>query len=207
MSLWLKKQTISHLGRLDVLINSTGILAMSSIKTGDLAQYDEVMNVNVRSVYHLTQLCVPHLIKTKGSIVTVSSGNGVYYISKSAIDQFTRCIALELVSKQVRVSSVRAGLDEEQHFLEKCKQTHALGRPGEVAQAIAFMVSDAVTFITGVNLPVDGALCHVSNIISCDLVISGLSIQNPELSGLCHFCISGPETDRLIKCRVCSILV
>lgn len=180
------EQTIAHFGRLDVLINSAGILTMGTIETSDLAQYDKVMNVNVRSVFHLTQLCVPHLIKTKGSIVNVSSVNGqrsfpgvlAYCMSKSAIDQFTRCVALELACKQVRVNSVcpgvivtevhkRAGLDEEQYkqFLEKCKVTHALGRPGEVdevAHSIAFLASDAATFITGVNLPVDGgrhAMC------------------------------------------------
>ncbi|XP_048858837.1 3-oxoacyl-[acyl-carrier-protein] reductase FabG [Brienomyrus brachyistius] len=180
------EQTVSHFGRLDVLVNSAGILAMGSIETTNLAQFDQVMNVNVRSVYHLTQLCVPHLIQTKGSIVNVSSVNGqrsfpgvlAYCMSKSAIDQFTRCIALELSTKQVRVNSVcpgviitevhkRAGLDEEQYakFLEKSKQTHALGRPGEVeevAHAIAFLASDAASFITGVTLPVDGgrhAMC------------------------------------------------
>ncbi|KAJ3604468.1 hypothetical protein NHX12_029208 [Muraenolepis orangiensis] len=180
------EQTVAHFGRLDVLVNSAGILAMGSIETADLAQYDRVMNVNVRSVYRLTQLCVPHLIKTKGSIVNVSSVNGQrsfpevlpYCMSKAAIDQFTSCVALELAPKQVRVNSVcpgviitevhkRAGLDEEQYakFLEKCKQTHALGRPGEVeevAQAIAFLASDASSFITGVHLPVDGgrhAMC------------------------------------------------
>ncbi|XP_028313704.1 uncharacterized protein LOC114469962 [Gouania willdenowi] len=180
------EQTIAHFGRLDVLVNSAGILAMGSIETTDLTQYDKVMNVNVRSVYHITQLCVPHLIKTKGSIVNVSSVNGqrsfpgvlAYCMSKSAIDQFTRCVALELASKQVRVNSVcpgviitevhkRAGLDEEQYsqFLAKCKQTHALGRPGnveEVAHSIAFLASDAASFITGVNLPIDGgrhAMC------------------------------------------------
>ncbi|KAG7258456.1 hypothetical protein CRUP_024195 [Coryphaenoides rupestris] len=180
------EQTIAHYGRLDVLVNSAGILAMGSIETADLAQYDRVMGVNVRSVYHITQLCVPHLIKTKGCIVNVSSITGQrsfpdvlpYCMSKAAIDQFTSCVALELAPKQVRVNSVcpgviatevhkRAGLDEEQYakFLEKCKQTHALGRPGEVeevAQAIAFLASDASSFITGVNLPVDGgrhAMC------------------------------------------------
>uniref|UniRef100_A0A3P9KP71 Zgc:101858 n=1 Tax=Oryzias latipes TaxID=8090 RepID=A0A3P9KP71_ORYLA len=179
-------QTLAHFGRLDVLVNSAGILAMGSIETSDLAQYDKVMDVNVRSVYHLTQLCVPHLVKTKGSIVNVSSVNGqrsfpgvlAYCMSKSAIDQFTRCIALELAPKQVRVNSVcpgvivtevhkRAGLDDEQYakFLARCKETHALGRPGEVeevAQSIAFLASDAASFITGVNLPIDGgrhAMC------------------------------------------------
>ncbi|XP_019741143.1 uncharacterized protein LOC109525238 isoform X1 [Hippocampus comes] len=180
------EEVVAHFGRLDVLVNSAGILALGGIETSDLATYDRVMNINVRSVYHLTQLCVPHLIKTKGSIVNVSSVNGqrsfpgvlAYCMSKSAIDQFTRCVALELASKQVRVNSVcpgvivtevhkRAGLNEEQYakFLEKCKQTHALGRPGEVdevAHSIAFLASDAATFITGVNLPIDGgrhAMC------------------------------------------------
>uniref|UniRef100_A0A671RC89 L-xylulose reductase-like n=1 Tax=Sinocyclocheilus anshuiensis TaxID=1608454 RepID=A0A671RC89_9TELE len=158
-----------------------GILAMGSIETTDMAQFDKLMSAD-----HLTHLCVPHLIKTKGSIVSVSSVNGqrsfpgvlAYCMSKSAIDQFTRCVTLELASKQVRVNAVcpgviitevhkRAGLDEDQYaqFLEKCKVTHALGRPGEVeevAHAIAFLASDAATFITGVNLPVDGgrhAMC------------------------------------------------
>ncbi|XP_038155516.1 3-oxoacyl-[acyl-carrier-protein] reductase FabG [Cyprinodon tularosa] len=180
------EKTIAHFGRLDVLVNNAGVLEYGSIETTDMAQYDKVMNVNVRSVFHLTQLCVPHLIKTKGSIVNVSSVNGqrsfsgvlAYCMSKSAIDQFTRCVALELASKQVRVNSVcpgviitdihrRAGLDEEQYaqFIAKCKQTHALGRPGEVeevAHSIAFLASDAASYITGVNLPVDGgrhAMC------------------------------------------------
>ncbi|KAM4745079.1 LOW QUALITY PROTEIN: 3-oxoacyl-[acyl-carrier-protein] reductase FabG [Anableps anableps] len=182
----------ANLPALDVLVNSAGILAVGSFQTSDLAQNDKAMNVNVRSVYHLTQLRVPHLSKTEGSIVNVSSVNGrrslgvlhlfpgvlAYCMSKSAIDQFTRCIALDLASKQVRVNSVcpgviitdvhrRAGLDENQYpqFLEKCKQTHALGRPGEVeevARSIAFLASDAASFITGVNLPIDGgrhAMC------------------------------------------------
>lgn len=68
-----------------------------------------IMNANVRSVYHLTMLAVPHLIKSKGNVVNVSSVNGIrsfpgvlsYNISKAAVDQFTRCTALELASKQV----------------------------------------------------------------------------------------------------------
>ncbi|XP_057687312.1 L-xylulose reductase-like [Corythoichthys intestinalis] len=101
-----------------------------------------------------------------------SSAALAYCMSKSAIDQFTRCIALELASKHVRVNSVcpglivtevhkRAGLDEEQYakFLESSKQMHALGRFGEVdevAHSIAFLASDAASFITAVNLFIDG---------------------------------------------------
>ena len=131
-------------------------------------------------LFHLTQLCVPHLTKTKGSIVIVSSVNGIrsfpnvigYCMSKSAIDQFTKCCALELAPKQIRVNSVnpgvilteihkRGGMDEEayQKFLERTKTTHALGRPGEVsevANTIAFLASDDSSFITGAQIPVDG---------------------------------------------------
>lgn len=144
------------------------------------------MNINVRTIYHLTYLTVPHLIKTKGNIVNVSSVNGIrafpgvlaYCMSKAAVDQLTRCVALELAPKQVRVNSVnpgvtitnlhsRSGMNPEQYaaFLERSKQTHALGRPGqpeEVARTISFLASDDASFITGASLPVDGgrhAMC------------------------------------------------
>lgn len=172
--------------RLDVLINSAGIIESGTIETSTLAQYDRIMDVNVRAIFALTQLAVPLLIKSKGNVVNLSSVCGLrafpnvlaYNMSKSAVDQFTNCVALELAPKGVRVNSVcpgvivtelhkRGGMDEETYakFLENCKNTHALGRPGdvrEVAAAIAFLASDEASFITGVQLPVDGgrhAMC------------------------------------------------
>lgn len=172
--------TIKHYGKLDILVNNAGILVLSTIETTSLKEFDEVMNINVRSVYHLTMLAVPHLIKTKGNIVNVSSVNGLrsfagvlpYNISKSAVDQLTRCVALELASKSVRVNSVNPGVtitdahkragvtgDKYTKFLERTKETHPLGRAGEpeeVAWAIAYLASDASSYTTGANLPVDG---------------------------------------------------
>jgi len=183
----LVERSIKEFGKLDILVNNAGILQTGTIQTTSLAQYDHLMNTNVRSIYHLTMLCVPYLIKTEGSIVNVSSVNGLrsfagvlaYNISKSALDQFTRCVALELAPKKVRVNSVnpgvvvtelqkRGGLDDVAYakFLERTKETHALGRPGqpqEIAEAIAFLACNQHSaFITGVNLPVDGgrhAMC------------------------------------------------
>lgn len=179
-------ETIKKFGKLDVLINNAGILETGTIETTNMEQYDRVMNTNIRSMYHLTMLAVPHIIKTKGNIVNVSSVNGIrsfpgvlaYNISKTAVDQFTRCVALELASKNVRVNSVNpgvtvtnlhktGGMNEAayQHFLDHSKTTHALGRPGqadELASAIAFLASSSASFITGVNLAVDGgrhAMC------------------------------------------------
>lgn len=176
----LVRETILKFGQLDILINCAGVIEYGSIENTTLEQYDRVMNGNVRSVYHLMMLATPHLISTKGSVVNVSSVNGIrsfpnvlaYNVSKSAVDQLTRCTAIELASKGVRVNAVnpgvivtdlqkRGGLNDEAYakFLEHSKTTHALGRtgePDEVAEAIAYLASANSSFITGVTLPVDG---------------------------------------------------
>ncbi|XP_019627723.1 PREDICTED: uncharacterized protein LOC109472394 [Branchiostoma belcheri] len=179
-------QTAQKFGRIDVLVNNAGIFTFGSIETTDMAVYDKMMDVNVRSAVRLTQLCVPHLTKTKGAVVNVSSINGVrsmsgclaYSLSKVALDQLTRCVALELASKQIRVNSVnpgvipkdifkRGGMTDEEivQLMEHCKSTHALGRVGEVsevAKTIAFLASSDASFITGAQVPVDGgkhAMC------------------------------------------------
>ncbi|KAG4070599.1 hypothetical protein HA402_013519 [Bradysia odoriphaga] len=102
------EKTIAHYGRLDVLVNVAGIGAPSSISRINLDNFDKVMNTNVRSVYHLTALAVPHLIESKGNVVNVSSVAGIrsfpyflaYCVSKAALDQFTKCISLELGPKR-----------------------------------------------------------------------------------------------------------
>jgi len=172
--------TIEKFGSLNILVNNAGIMEHGTIETTSMEQFDLVMNANVRSVYHLTMLCVPHLVQAKGNIVNVSSicgtrscpGVNSYSMSKSAIDQFTRCTALELAAKGVRVNSVNPGViitelqkrggltdDAYANFVEHSKVTHPLGRPGkpeEVARAIAFLASDDASFITGEHVHVDG---------------------------------------------------
>ncbi|PFX34102.1 3-oxoacyl-[acyl-carrier-protein] reductase FabG [Stylophora pistillata] len=178
--------TIKEFGKLDILVNNAGIVIPGTIETTTLEDFDKVMRINMRAVFYLTSLAVPYLIQTQGCIVNVSSVNGMrsfpgvlaYNMSKSAVDQFTRCVALELASKNVRCNSVnpgviiteihkRGGMDDEAYakFLERCKQTHALGRPGnvdEVSSVIAFLASSESSFMTGASLPVDGgrhAMC------------------------------------------------
>ena len=180
------EETIKKFGKIDVLVNNAGILLSGSIEDSTMEDYDNIMNTNVRSFFHLTMLAVPHLIKTQGNIVNLSSVAGsrsfpnilAYCMSKAAIDQFTKCTCLELAPKKVRVNAVnpgviitdihsRSGMDEDSYaaFLEKCKQTHALGRAGEaseVATVIAFLASDAASYVTGACIPVDGgrhAMC------------------------------------------------
>ncbi|XP_014101296.1 3-oxoacyl-[acyl-carrier-protein] reductase FabG [Bactrocera oleae] len=180
------KRTIDKFGKLDVLVNNAGYGELGSILDIDVDQFDRVLNTNLRSVFLLTKYAAPHLIKTQGNIVNVSSiagtrsfaGAVAYCTSKAAIEQFTRCIALDLAPKNVRVNVVspgtiltdfhkRIGFSEEEDakFLEHSKTTHALGRvgePKEVADGIIFLASDSSSFITGATLPIDGgrhAMC------------------------------------------------
>ncbi|XP_069358229.1 3-oxoacyl-[acyl-carrier-protein] reductase FabG-like [Maniola hyperantus] len=180
------KATIDHFNKIDVLVNNAGVLESGTIETTSLEQYDRVMGTNVRSPYHLTMLAAPHLVKSRGNIVNVSSVTGMrsfpnvlaYCMSKAALDQFTRCVALELAPKGVRVNAVnpgviatglhkKGGMDAEQYeaFLKKCADTHALGRPGEskeVSSVIVFLAGEGASNITGATLPVDGgrhAMC------------------------------------------------
>lgn len=161
-------------------MNSAGILVTGDTASGSLEDYDKCMNLNTRSAFILSQAVIPHLIKTKGNMVHISSVCGLrafpgviaYSMSKAAVDQMVRTCALELAAQGVRVNAVNpgvivteihrnAGMNEEEYaaFLEKGKKTHALGRVGtvdEVAQSVAFLASNEAAFITGATLPIDG---------------------------------------------------
>uniref|UniRef100_A0AC34QMX3 Uncharacterized protein n=1 Tax=Panagrolaimus sp. JU765 TaxID=591449 RepID=A0AC34QMX3_9BILA len=176
----LVKHTIEKFKRINVLVNSAGVLANGNVENANINDYDRIFDINVRSVVQLTKYAIPHLKEVKGTIVNVSSiagpcafpGVAFYCMSKAALDSFTKCLALELASDGVRVNAVnpgvivtdvhrRAGMSEVEYeqFLEKGKNTHALGRVGfaeEVAEAIYFLASPASSFTTGHLLTVDG---------------------------------------------------
>src|ERR1043165_5682297 len=146
------KRAASDLGGIDVLVNAAGIIANGTIENTTLADYDVMMNINVRSVFYRTQLALPSIIERKGNIVNVSSVTGLrafpnvlaYCMSKAAVDQLTHCAALELAPKEVRVNAVNpgvvrtnlqktGGMNDEVYaaFVERSKTTHPIGRIGE----------------------------------------------------------------------------
>lgn len=173
-------ESVEAFGGIDVLVNAAGFLTTGTIETTAIDSWDEMMNVNVRAVFRLMQRSLPSLIERRGNIVNVSSVTGLrsfpgvlaYCVSKAAVDQLTRCSALELAAKGVRVNAVnpgvvvteihkRGGMNNEAYaaFLEHSKTTHPLGRTGrpeEIAALVLFLASDDASWVTGATYSIDG---------------------------------------------------
>jgi NAD(P)-dependent dehydrogenase (short-subunit alcohol dehydrogenase family) len=173
-------QAITTLGGIDVLVNAAGHISNGTIENTSLQAWDKMLSVNVRAIFNLMQKALPSLIERKGNIVNISSVTGLrafpgvlaYCVSKAALDQLTRCSALELAAKGVRVNAVnpgvvrteihkRGGMNDDNYaaFLEHSKTTHPLGRvgePQEIADLVLFLASDRASWITGATYSIDG---------------------------------------------------
>ena len=171
---------LNHLGGLSTLVNAAGIIGSGSLEATTDEQWDTMMDINARAPFRLMRAATAALIASMGSVVNVSSVTGLrsfpgvlaYCVSKSAIDQLTRCAALELAPKGVRVNAVnpgvvvsnlhrRGGMNEETYaaFLEHSKATHPLGRAGEpheIADLIVFLASPNAAWINGETISIDG---------------------------------------------------
>lgn len=166
-------------GGLDGLVNAAGVIGNGAIDATPSAEWDRVMDSNLRSLYLMTAAASEALKKKKGSVVNLSSvaatrpygGLAAYCVSKAAVDMITRCAALDFAPHGVRVNAVNPGVVvTELHtvtnavadyaaFLERGKTTHPIGRVGnaeEVAQAILYLLSDDAGWVTGTCLPIDG---------------------------------------------------
>jgi len=177
----LVQTTLSEFGKIDILINNAGMsLARSTILDPNFEAFDIIHNVNLRSVYHLCGMAAPHIVKTKGNIVNISSiaamrtpqSTSAYGIAKAGLDMLTRCLAAELAPHGVRVNGVNPGAfrtdfmrfrttykDEQAKMYDNMSSTYPLGRvgePAELANFVLFLASDAASFMTGINAPVDG---------------------------------------------------
>ena len=167
-------------GGIDVLVNAAGIIATGTLENTTDATWDAMMAVNLTAPFRLMRAAAPHLARRKGTVVNVSSVNGLrsfagvlaYNVSKAGVDHLTRCAAIEMAPIGVRVNAVnpgvtvtnlhrRSGMNETQYaaFLERSKETHPIGRPGQptdVAELILFLASDRASWMTGETIPIDG---------------------------------------------------
>jgi len=171
---------LTAFAHLDVLVNAAGIIATGALEATTDEVWDSMMAVNLRAPFRLMRAAAPHLTARKGSIVNVSSVNGLrsfpgvlaYCVSKAGVDHLTRCAAIEMAALGVRVNAVnpgvtvtnlhrRSGMDDTQYaaFLERSKSTHPLGRPGrpeDIAALIVFLASDRAGWMTGETIAIDG---------------------------------------------------
>ena len=172
-------RTVERFGGLDALVSSAGIIGNGGTLDTSDADWSRMFDVNFWSLMRLSRAAIPALSEGGGSIVNVSSvvsyrpvaAVTAYCVSKAAVDMHTRCLALELADRQVRVNAVNPGVVvSELHtatgavadydaFLERGKTTHPLGRVGraeDVAALIVFLASDESSWITGGIFPIDG---------------------------------------------------
>ena len=170
-------------GSIDVLVSNAGIQRYGDVVGTPDALWDEVMSVNLKGCFYAAKYAVPHMTKrASGAIVVVGSvqtftavGNSAAYVTaKHALLGLVRAMSLDYARNNIRVNCVcpgtidtpmlrwAASLDPDpEKVLATCGRMHALGRvgkPEEVANAIAFLASDWASFITGAALVVDGGM-------------------------------------------------
>jgi len=171
-----------HHDRIDILVNNAGIEMEKPLAQLTVADWDLILNVNLRGAFLLAQATVPLFPESGGAIVNISSihathafpGSIPYACSKAAMLALTRNLALELATRHIRVNCICPGyidtrLWEEylrnspdpESIAEQTTALHPLGRrgiPADVSEAALFLASEASAFITGTNLVVDGGL-------------------------------------------------
>ena len=169
---------VARFGGLDVLANNAGVAEFGGLLDLSLDDYRRTMAINVDGTVYGCRVAIPHLLKSKGSIVNVSSASGsggdwsfaFYNASKGAVTNLTRSLAMEFGGQGVRVNAVApsltvsdmsAGIMEDAGVMAKFAERIPMGRPAkaeEVAAVIAFLASEDASFVNGVILPVDGGV-------------------------------------------------
>jgi NAD(P)-dependent dehydrogenase (short-subunit alcohol dehydrogenase family) len=174
---------VQHYGALHILVSNAGIQSYGDVVTTSPRLWDETMDVHIKGCFHATKYAIPAMLASGGgAIVIVASvqsftaiNNSVAYVAaKHALLGIARSIALDFASRNIRANCVCPGAidtpmlrhtadmtSSPEKMLDTLGRMHALGRigrPEEVANAIAFLASDDASFITGTSLIVDGGL-------------------------------------------------
>lgn len=171
-------QTLAAHGCIDVLVNNAGIFRAADFLDVSEADFDAVLRINLKGSFLVGQAVAREMAKAgKGSIINMSSVNAVltiptiasYNVSKGGINQLTRVMALSLADKGVRVNAVAPGTiatelatkavltsDDAKAKIMSRTPMKRLGEPSEIADTVAYLASDAASYITGEIVVVDG---------------------------------------------------
>jgi len=172
-------KTVEKFGKLDILVNNAGIFPkIKQLHEIDEDEWNEVLNVNLTGQFRFTKEAIPHLKKTGGSIINISSDAGLkayeefnadaYSASKAALIMLTKCWALEYAKDKIRVNCICPGTvntdmskpflktQKDKEFMDSEHPIGRIGQPEEVAKAVMYFVSDDASWITGATLAVDG---------------------------------------------------
>jgi NAD(P)-dependent dehydrogenase (short-subunit alcohol dehydrogenase family) len=171
-------QVLAAHGRIDVLVNNAGIFKAADFLEVTEADFDAVLRVNLKGSFLMGQAVAREMAKAGGgAIVNMSSVNGVlaipniasYNVSKGGINQLTRVMALALADKGIRVNAVAPGTiatelaakavltsEEAKQRIMSRTPLRRLGEPDEIADTVAYLASDAASYITGEIVVVDG---------------------------------------------------
>lgn len=170
-------ETLHNFKKIDILVNNAGLFNGSPLHEISDSQWDEIMDINIRSVFQLTRRVLPVMLSQKyGSIIHISSILGLiavpqvaaYNVSKGALNQFSRSIAVEYGSSGIRSNSICPGLIatdmtadlmKDVDLMKEWSKEYPIGRfgkPEDVANACLYLASDESSFVTGITLPVDG---------------------------------------------------
>jgi 3-oxoacyl-[acyl-carrier protein] reductase len=164
-------------GRIDVLVNNAGITRDARLQKMTLEQFDAVIDVNLRGVFHATQAVLPTMLEQGSGVILVASsvvgiygnfGQTNYAASKFGVIGFAKTWSRELGPKGIRVNAVAPGFVETpilasvpdkvlQHMREQVP-LHRLGKPEEVANVYAFLASDEASYINGAVIEVSGGM-------------------------------------------------
>ena len=170
-------QVVREFGKIDILVNNAGITRDGLLMRMKEADWDAVLNTNLKSVYNCSKAAIKYMMKARaGRIVSISSvvglmgnaGQANYAAAKAGIIGFTMALAKEVASRGITVNSVAPGFvntDMTKVLPEKVVENlkaaiplAKLGEPEDIAKAVAFLVSDDAAYITGQTLHVDGGM-------------------------------------------------
>ena len=165
--------TAERFGRLDILVNSAGVLVLNPVDTFSLEDFDRTVAVNVRSVFVAAQAAAVHM-RGGGRIINIGStnagrmpfaGGAVYAMSKSALTGLAKGLARDLGARGITVNNVNPGpVDTDMNPADSdfAAGLHGLmalprhGRPEEIAGMVAYLASEEAAFVTGADLLIDG---------------------------------------------------